>query len=79
MAYQAKSVCSRHRSELSPSSMRAVAALLVLRDHVIHPVLAGVRATQPESLPNLPSSFDQHYHRLRLDLQPLFQELGIAA
>jgi len=67
------------RYDVSPASMRAVTALLVLRDHVIQPVLAGVRTTQPESLPNLPSTFDQHYHRLRLDLQPLLQELGIAA
>ena len=67
------------RYDVSPASMRAVTALLVLRDHVIQPVLAGVRATQPESPPNLPSAFDQHYHRLRLDMQPLFQELGIAA
>ena len=67
------------RYDVSPASMRAVTALLVLRDHVIQPVLAGVSTTQPESLPNLPSTFDQHYHRLRLDMQPLFQELGIAA
>ena len=67
------------RYDVSPASMRAVTALLVLRDHVIQPVLAAVSTTQPESLPNLASTIDQHYHRLRLDMQPLFQELGIAA
>jgi hypothetical protein len=67
------------RYDVCPSSMRAATALLVLRDHVIQPVLAGVRVTRPETSPTLPSPVDQHYHRLRLDLQPLFQDLGIAA
>ena len=67
------------RYDVSPTSMRAATALLVLRDHVIQPVLAGVCATQPASPPTRPSTLDSHYHRLRLDLQPLFHELGIAA
>jgi len=67
------------RYDVWPSSMRAVTALHVLRHHVIQPVLAGVRATQPESPPTRPSPLDGHYYRLCLDLQPLFQELGIAA
>jgi hypothetical protein len=67
------------RYEASPSSMRATTALLVLRDHVIRPVLAGVQTSQPETQPNISSILDQHYQRLRLDLQPLFHDLGIAA
>jgi hypothetical protein len=39
------------RYDVSPSSIRAVTALHVLRHHVIQPILAGVRATQPESPP----------------------------
>ena len=67
------------RYEASPSSMRAITALLVLRDHVIRPILAGVQINQPETQPNTSSILDQHYQRLRLDLQPLFHDLGIAA
>jgi hypothetical protein len=67
------------RYDVSPASMRAVTALLVLRKHVIQPLLAGVRSTRPESPPRVPSALDGHYHRLRLDLQPLFHQLGIAA
>ena len=59
--------------------MRATTALLVLRDHVIRPILAGVQINQPETQPNTSSILDQHYQRLRVDLQPLFHDLGIAA
>jgi urease accessory protein UreE len=59
--------------------MRAVSALYVLRDQVIRPVLAGVRATHHAPQPPLAPALERHYERLRLDLQPVFQELGIAA
>ena len=67
------------RYEVSASSMRAVSPLYVLRDQVIRPVLAGVRTTQQHPQPILAPALDRHYERLRLDLQPVFQELGIAA
>ena len=67
------------RYEVSASSMRAVSALYVLRDQVIRPVLAGVRIPRQHPQPVRAPALDQHYERLRLDLQPLFQELGIAA
>jgi len=67
------------RYEVSASTMRAVSALYVLRDQVIRPVLAGVRTTRQHPQPVRAPALDQHYERLRLDLQPVFQELGIAA
>jgi hypothetical protein len=66
------------RYELCPSSMRTVTALQVLRDHVIRPVIAGVGSTRRDP-PMLSPSLDRHYERLRLDIQPVFEELGIAA
>ena len=36
------------RYDVSPTSTRALTALLVLRDHVIQPVLACVHTAQPE-------------------------------
>lgn len=87
-AYDLKKLRGKHliikvgrsrRYQVSPSSMRAITALQLLRDQVIRPVLAGVCAPQPHSQPKASSALDQHYQRLRLDLQPLFQELGIAA
>src|SRR5216684_1685112 len=67
------------RYELSPPSMRAVTALLVLREHVIRPLLAGVQTPPRTSKPATWTPLDWHYEHLRLAMQPLFQELGIAA
>jgi len=61
------------------ASMRTVTALLVLREHVIGPLLAGASHTTARPKPATWTLVDQHYQQLRLDMQPLFQELGIAA
>jgi len=67
------------RYQVVPSGLRAITALLILRDHVIKPILAGVSTSAPSSRPPISTLVDQHYDQLRLDFQPLFQELGIAA
>jgi len=67
------------RYQLMPPSMRAATALLVLREHVIRPLLAGARTPPRASNPATWTLIDQHYQQLRLDMEPLFQELGIAA
>ena len=67
------------RYQLSPPSMRAMTALLVLREHVIGPLLTGARTPPRAAKPATWTLVDQHYQQLRLDMQPLFQELGIAA
>jgi hypothetical protein len=67
------------RYQLSPPRMRAITALLVLREHVIAPLLAGARTPARPNKPSTLTIIDQHYQQLRLDMQPLFHELGIAA
>ncbi len=67
------------RYQLSPPSLRAVTALLVLREHVIGPLVAAARTPPCPSKPATWTLVDQHYQQLHLDMQPLFQELGIAA
>jgi hypothetical protein len=59
--------------------MRSIAALDILRHHVIQPILAGVRITHREAAPASSTALDRHYERLCLDIQPIFEELGIAA
>ncbi len=66
------------RYELCPHSMRTIAALHVLRDHVIRPIIASVGTPRLDP-PTLRPALDRHYERLRQDLQPIFEELGIAA
>jgi hypothetical protein len=67
------------RYELAPPSMRAVTALLVLREHVIRPLLAGVQTPPRTPKPATWTPLDRHYEQIRFSMQPLFQELGIAA
>jgi hypothetical protein len=67
------------RYELAPPSMRAVTALLVLREHVIRPLLAGVQTPPRTPKPATWTPLDRHYEQIRFSMQPLFHELGIAA
>jgi hypothetical protein len=62
-----------------PDGVRTIAALLILRDQVIKPLLAGVRTRRVGPKPTTWSAIDAHYETLRLDLRHLFHDLGIAA
>ena len=59
--------------------MRSIAALFILRDHVIAPILAGVRSPRLGRKPATWTPADRHYEQLRIRMQPLFHELGTAA
>ena len=58
---------------------RTIAALTVLRDHVVGPILAGVRSPRRGRRPSTWTRIDDDYHTLRLNMQTLFRDLGIAA
>ncbi len=57
----------------------ALAALLVLRDKVIQPLLAGALQARPSRGAQNPTRLDLHYQTLRVGMQDLLHELGIAA
>jgi hypothetical protein len=65
------------RYHVHPSAARTIAALLALRDHVIAPILAGVRRPQHGHKPTHPTAVDLDYENLRLGMQALFHNLGI--
>jgi hypothetical protein len=67
------------RYQAPPDALRTIAALLILRDQVIRPLLAGVRTRRAGPKPRTWSAIDAHYETLRLDLRHLFHDLGIAA
>jgi hypothetical protein len=69
----------RRRYAPSPEAARSMTALLVLRDQVIRPLLAGVRTPRQGRPPSTWTRLDQHYQTLRLDLRALFKDLGVAA
>lgn len=67
------------RYQVQSHAMRAIAALFILRDYVIAPILAGVRSPRLGRKPATWTPADRHYEQLRIRMQPLFHELGIAA
>src|ERR1700740_235442 len=66
------------RYKADPSGVRAMCAYLVLRDKVIKPLLAGV--VRPFGRPpKNQNPVDQHYVRLREELNRTFETIGLAA
>jgi len=67
------------RYEPVPKGLRAMAALVVLRNQAIKPLLAaaqGLRAIQRRAEP---TALDTHYDKIRTPMRGVFQELGLAA
>ncbi|HVH72524.1 MAG TPA: hypothetical protein VNB49_15635 [Candidatus Dormibacteraeota bacterium] len=62
-----------------PAGLRAMAALLVLRDKAIKPLLAAAQQLRPTRGPQNPRPLDIHYQTIYAAMQGVFQELGIAA
>jgi hypothetical protein len=54
---------------------RTIAALLALRDHVITPILAGVRSPRMGRKPKIWTAVDRDYENLRIGMQTLFKYL----
>ena len=56
-----------------------MAALLLLRNKVIKPLLAAAQELQPTLGDQNPSTLDRHLETVRIEMQGAFRELGIAA
>jgi hypothetical protein len=65
------------RYHVPPQAARTIAALLALRDHVIGPILAGVRSPRMGRKPAIWTTVDRRYESLRVGMQQLFRDLGI--
>jgi len=65
------------RYHLSPDAARTITALLTLRDHVIAPILAGVRSPRMGRKPTTWTTIDRNYEQIRINMQTLFTNLGI--
>jgi hypothetical protein len=66
------------RYKADPSGVRAMCAYLILRDKVIKPLLAGVVRPFGRA-PKTQAPVDQHYVRLREELNRTFETIGLAA
>jgi len=65
------------RYHVPPDGARVIAALLALRDHVIAPLLAGVRSPRMGRKPKAWTAVDRDYENLRIGMQTLFRHVGI--
>jgi hypothetical protein len=67
------------RYEPLPVGLRAMTALVVLRNKAIKPLLAAAQEFKPPRGAQNPRPVDTHYHTIRVAMQGVFHELGIAA
>jgi hypothetical protein len=64
------------RYHVPPNSARVIAAALTLRDHVIAPILAGVRSPRMDRKPSIWTAVDRDYENLRVSMQTRFRHVG---
>ena len=64
---------------IRPEGVRILAGILVLREQVIEPVLAGLGKPRVGRPPKHVHPLDQHYHALQQELRRTFETLGLAA
>jgi hypothetical protein len=69
---------TRH-DEPTSAGIKTLAALLVLGDKVIRPLLAASRETRPTRGSQNPRTLDDHYQTIRLGMKGVLRELGLAA
>jgi hypothetical protein len=67
------------RYSACPQALRALGALVIMRDQVIRPLLAGALHLLPARTPRHVAPLDKRYRALRRSMNDLFQEIGIAA
>ena len=68
-----------HRYEPVPEELRKIAALFVLLEKVIKPVLSGAGRTTRGPKPKYQSQTDIHYANIQAEMRNLFQTIGLAA
>jgi len=72
-------ITKSRRYETIPQGLQEMAALLVLREKVIKPVLAGAGQIRRGRKPKEPDPIDVHYQMLKVEMRNLFKVIGIAA
>jgi hypothetical protein len=67
------------RYEAVPAGLRAITALVVLRNKAIKPLLAAAQEARPKRGAWNPKPLDAHYEAIRVAMRGVFHELGLAA
>ena len=68
-----------HRYQAVPDGLRAIAAVVLLRDKVIRPLLAAQGRPRRGRPPGRRTPIDLRYAALQREMRGLFEELGLAA
>ena len=66
------------RYEPLPTGLRAMTALVVLRNKAIKPLLAATQPLRPTRGAHNPKPIDAHYQAIRVAMQGVFHQLGLA-
>ena len=74
-----RKVGASRRYETVCEGLQNIAALLVLREKVIKPVLAGAGKPRRGPKPKHQNAIDAHYETIQVEMRNLFQAIGIAA
>ncbi|HEY5224295.1 MAG TPA: hypothetical protein VIJ18_14765 [Microbacteriaceae bacterium] len=67
------------RYHVTAEAARTIAGIAALRDHVIAPILAGIRGARPGRPLKTKTRIDRDYDTLRTGMLTLFTDLGITA
>ena len=65
--------------QATPAGLKAIAALTVLREKAIRPLLAAAQQLRPSRGSQNPTALDRHYETVRIGIAGVFRELGVAA
>jgi hypothetical protein len=68
-----------HRYAIPQQAVRTIAALVILREKLLRPILASVHKPRNSHQPKDCTAIDQHYENLRQDMFTLMHDLRIAA
>jgi len=67
------------RYQATPDGLRTLAALHILREKVLKPILAGTARNRNGRKPANQGAIDAHYENIQVQMQGLFQTLGLAS
>jgi hypothetical protein len=72
-------IARTRRYQTLPAGLRAMAALLVLRNKAIKPLLAAAQLLRPTRGAHNPKPIDAHYRTIQIAMNGVFHELGLVA
>jgi len=70
---------SSRRHDVHPEGVRTIAALSILREQVLRPLIAAAQSPAPTSQLTIPRAIDDYYQALRTEMRGLFAHLHLAA